>query len=290
MPAEPLPVCEPPRPPSRPKFQAPPGATDCHFHIFGPRENYPLSPGRSYDPVEASVDAYLAMAAVLGLQRMVVVQASIYGTDNSCTLDAVEQFGRARASAVAVIDDSFDTQALRELDRRGVRGVRFNAVSGNGTPLDQLETVAGRIAQFGWHIQLFAQGEQLPQLADRVLRLPVPVVIDHMGQVATGRGLDSPEFQALLRLLGSGRCWVKLSGYRVAASGPPYADLKAPAQALIAAAPERCVWGTDWPHPHLESRPMPDDGVLLDLLGEWAPDAEQRRRILVDNPATLYGF
>jgi predicted TIM-barrel fold metal-dependent hydrolase len=273
-----------------PRLKAPPGAIDCHFHIFGPTDRYPQSPGRSYDPVEASVEAYLAMAATLGLQRMVVVQASIYGTDNSCTLDAVDRFGRHRACAVAVVDDSFDAAALRALDRRGVRGVRFNAVSGNGTPLDQLETLARRIEPLGWHLQLYAHGAQLPELAERLLAPPVPVVIDHMGQVPTGRGLDSPEFQVLLRLLRSGRCWVKLSGYRIAANGPPYADVLAPARALIAAAPERCVWGTDWPHPHLEGRPMPDDGLLLDLLGEWAPDPAQQRRILVDTPAALYGF
>jgi len=290
MPADHRPVCEPPRPPSRPKVKAPPGATDCHFHIFGTLERYPLSPGRSYDPVEAGIEAYLAMAATLGLQRMVVVQASIYGTDNACTLDAVERLGRDRACAVAVVDDSFDADALSALDRRGVRGVRFNAVSGNGTPLEQLETLAQRIAPLGWHLQLYAHGAQLPALAERLLRLPVPVVIDHMGQVPTSGGLDSPAFQALVRLLRSGRCWVKLSGYRIAASGPPYADVLTPARALIAAAPERCVWGTDWPHPHLEGRPMPDDGMLLDLLGEWAPEPAQQRRILVDNPAALYGF
>src|SRR5260370_17884284 len=136
--AEQLPVCEPPRPPSPPKRKAPPGATDCNFHIFGPTDHYKLSPGRSYDPVEASVESYLAMAAVLGLQRMVVVQASIYGTDNSCTLDAVEQFGRERACAVAVIDDGFDAAALRDLDRRGVRGLRIHAGAGNVTPVTRL--------------------------------------------------------------------------------------------------------------------------------------------------------
>ena len=284
------PVCEPARPPSPPKLETPSGATDCHFHIFGPQDRYPLSPGRSYDPVEAGTDAYLDMAATLGLDRMVVVQASIYGTDNSCTLDAVERFGRERACAVAVVDESFDADALSALHRRGVRGARFNAVSGNGTPLEQLETLAQRIAKLDWHLQLYAHGAQLPGLAERLLALPVQVVIDHMGQVPTDAGLESPEFQALLRLLRSGRCWVKLCGYRISAAGPPYADLLALARALIAAVPERCLWGTDWPHPHLEGRPMPDDGELLDLLGEWAPDPAERRRILVENPAALYGF
>ncbi len=290
MPAARRPVCEPPRPPSAPSERAPAGATDCHFHIFGPSDKYPLSPGRSYDPVTADIDAYLAMADVLGLQRMVVVQASIYGTDNACTLDAVAAFGRERARAVVVVDDSLGDGDLRALDRRGVRGVRFNAVSGNGTPLDQLETVAGRVAPLDWHVQLFAHGAQLPELEQRLLRLPVPVVIDHMGQVSPARGPDGPEAQALFRLLGSGRCWVKLCAYRSSLAGPPYADMAPLGRALIAAAPERCLWGSDWPHTHLEGRAMPDDGRLLDLLGEWAPDPAQRRRILVENPAALYGF
>ena len=272
-----------------PRWRAPAGAADCHFHIFGPQARYPLSPGRAYTPLEATMADYARVAGPLGLERFVVVQPSIYGTDNSCSLDAVATWGQHRARAVAVIDDGFDTPALQRLQAAGVRGVRFNAVSGNGTPLDQLATLARHAAPFGWHIQLYLYSEALLDLAPQLAALPVPVVIDHMGQVATGKGTTHSEFQALLRLLGSGRAWVKLCGYRSSSAGHPFDDAADQARALIAAAPERCVWGTDWPHPNFFGT-MPDAGELFDLLGEWAPDDATRRRILVDNPAALYGF
>ncbi len=288
MPTE-RPLCPPPKPPSAPRARAPSGATDCHFHIFGPYDRFPLSPGRSYDAPEAGIDAYRAMAGVLGLSRQIVVQASIFGTDNACTLDAVAAFGRAKARAIAVIDDAVTAPELAKLEAGGVVGVRFNAVSGNGTPLDQIEALAARIAPLGWHLQLYVDGAALIALAPRLSALPVPVVLDHMGGIRAAAGTEDPAFQALRRLLDTGRAWVKLCGYR-SSSGPPYADLLAPARALIAHAPERCLWGTDWPHPHLEGRAMPDDGVLLDLLYDWAGTDAAVRRILVDNPAILYGF
>ncbi|MBV9785427.1 MAG: amidohydrolase family protein [Acidisphaera sp.] len=282
--------CLPPREHvTTPSWRSPEGGCDCHFHIFCPFDRYPLHPGRSYTPQrEASVAEYRAMADTLGLSRGVVVQASIHGTDNRCTLASVAELGADRYRAVVVVDDTADAAALAAMHAAGARGVRFNAVSGNGTPLEQLALLARRIAPLGWHIQCYVHGEQLPELAPRLAALPVPVVIDHAGGVAPAKGLGHPEFQALLRLLGSGRAWVKLSFYRPSA-GPPYADMQPQIRALIEAAPERCVWGTDWPHPSLE-RDMPDDGVLFDLLGEWMPEAATRRRILVDNPAALYGF
>lgn len=272
-----------------PKLKAPAGSTDCHFHIFGPHARYGLSPGRSYTPPEALVEQYLALAATLGLERMVVVQPSIYGTDNACTLDAVARFGQARARAVVVIDDQAAPHQLRRMHEAGARGVRFNAVSGNGTPLEQLHTLARRIAPLGWHLQLYVHGEQLAELASAIPALGLPVVIDHMGGVSTAKGVDHPEFRALLRLLEGGRAWVKLCGYRSSEAGYPFADVAPMAKALIAAARERCLWGTDWPHPSY-MRTMPDDGELLDLLGTWAPDAALQRRILAENPVTLYGF
>jgi len=274
---------------STPARLAPPGACDCHFHIFGPHDRYPMSPGRAYTPPEATMADYDTIRTTLGLQRFVVVQPSIYGIDNRCTLDAVAAFGPARARAVAVIDDSFDAAALASLHAAGVRGVRFNAVSGNGTPLEQLATLAGRIAPLGWHLQLYLHGGALPDLAPVLAALPVPVVIDHMGQVASVKGVAHPEFQALRRLLDGGHAWVKLCGYRSSSAGYPFHDMLDQARALIAAAPERCLWGTDWPHPNFMGT-MPDDGALLDLLGEWAGSERQRHRILVDNPAVLYGF
>ena len=218
---------------------------------------------------------------------MVVVQPSIYGTDNACTLDAVARFGRERAVAVAVIDETFDDAALRRLDEAGVRGVRFNLVSGNSTPLEQLEAVCRRIAPLGWHLQLYAEGEQVAALAPALLKLPVPVVLDHMGGVRTSLGAAHPQFIALLRLLRSERIWIKLCSYRIAASAR-WDDAADNVRAVVAAASERCVWGTDWPHAKME--PMPDAGRLLDQLFAWVSDKATRHQILVDNPARLYRF
>ncbi len=274
---------------TKPKLQAPPGTTDCHFHIFGPHARYPLHPGRHYTPPEATVPDYQAMAATLGIERMVVVQPSIYGTDNRCTLDAVAAFGPGRARAIAVINDRITAPELRRLHEAGVRGVRFNAVNGNGTPLEQLSTLARRAAPLGWHVQLYVSAGQLLELAPSLRGLGLPVVIDHMGGVASDQGVAHPAFQALLRLIEAGRTWVKLTFYRNSVSGQPFTDAEPLAAALIAAAPERCLWGTDWPHPNY-LKPMPDDGELLDLLGAVAPEARLRRQILADNPGELYGF
>jgi predicted TIM-barrel fold metal-dependent hydrolase len=271
-----------------PKQKAPPLSCDCHFHIFGPYDRYPMSPGRNYTPPPALVPAYLELADTLGLQRMVVVQASIYGTDNAVTLDAVHRFGLHRARGVAVIDDSFDVAALRRLHEQGVRGVRFNMVSGNGTPEDQLEALGRRVAPLGWHIQIYAEGEKIQAIGPLLARLPVEVVIDHCGGVMAGLGVRHPQFQALLRLMETGRAWMKLCGYRASSAGAPWADVEPNVKALVAKAPERCVWGTDWPHPQMD--PAPEAGLLLDQFFEWVPDAAVRQAVLVDNPARLYEF
>jgi predicted TIM-barrel fold metal-dependent hydrolase len=271
-----------------PAQKAPALTTDCHFHIFGPYDRYPLSAGRRYDPPPALVPDYLAMAETIGIERMVVVQASVSGTDNGVTLDAVAQFGLHRARAVVVIDDSFPDAALRQMHDQGARGVRFNIATGGGTPEDQLESLARRLAPLGWHIQIYADGDKLEALAARLAKLPVEVVIDHCGGVTAGLGTAHPQFQTLLRLLDTGRAWIKVCSYRVSSAGQPWADAKPNVQALVAAAPERCVWGTDWPHPQMN--PVPDARGQYDYFVEWVPDAAVRQRILVDNPAKLYGF
>lgn len=275
---------------SKPHWQPPANSTDCHMHIFGPYDRYPLSPGRGYTPPEASVAAYREMCAAIGVSRTVIVQPSIYGTDNAVTLDAVAALGRDRARAVVVVDDSFDLAALRAMGTQGACGVRFNAVSGNGTPLEQLEALGERLASLGWHLQLYAHSAEMVALEPILARLPCPLVIDHMGGVKTAEGgLDNAGFKALLRLLEGG-AWAKLCGYR-SSTGHPYADVAGMARAMIAAAPDRCVWGTDWPHPSLHTpEEVPDDGHLMDLLADWAPAEAQRQAILVDNPARLYGF
>ena len=276
--------------PKSPRRRPPPGSCDCHYHIFGPADRYTYAPVRGYTPPDCLVEDFERMQATLGFERSVIVQPSVYGTDNRCSLDAVVRLGRERARGVAVIDDKTPDSELDALDRAGFRGAQFNLVSKGALPLDLLEPIAGRLADRGWHLQVFVNGEVLAEMAPRLARLPTEIVIDHMGHVDASQGTGQPGFRALAGLLGSGRAWVKLSGaYRVD-TGPAPWPLAAPiAKALIAANAERCVWGTDWPHPDLHG-PMPDDGDLLDALYDWVPDEEILRAILVDNPARLYGF
>ena len=271
-----------------PRRRAPEGACDSHFHIFGPYDQFPLSPARPYTPPPALIPHYRDMASTLGLTRQVVVQASVYGTDNAVTLDAVAQFGKS-ARAIVVVDDAASPAELRRMADQGAVGVRFNAVSGNGTPVEQLESLARRVADLGWHIQLYMKGPALMALAPRLAALPVPLVLDHMAGVRASDGPDGAELAAALRLIEGGRAHVKICGYR--ASVAPYADLAPIARRFVEAAPERCVWGTDWPHTQFASEAqMLDDGMLLDWLFDWVPDAGMRHRILVENPAKLYGF
>ncbi len=274
---------------SEPKSLIPQGATDCHFHIFGPRKQYPIVSTSLYDPQESTVDNYLAMASTLGLDRRVIVQASIYGTDNSCLLDAIKDMGPAQTRGIAVVDSSVSDDTLRTLDAAGVRGIRFNAVSG-GISLDDLPQLARRIAPFGWHVQLWIKGEGLAAIEPVLAALPVPVCIDHLGQIDPRKGLDHAEFRCLERCLRGGRTWIKLLVYRTSMQAYPHDDVEDQVRAIVATAPDRCVWGTDWPHPLLEHQAMPDAGQLLDLLHSWMNDEEQFRRVLVDNPAELYGF
>ncbi len=277
------PDCAPAKPrPNPPRHRAPPGACDCHFHVFGPYDRFPLDAGRPYTPPEASAAHYAATAEILGLERRVIVTASVSGTDNAVTMDAVRRLDPARSRAIVVVDEACDLSALAA---GGAVGVRFNAVSGNGASLDALEGLARRIAPLGWHVQVFTN--DLPALAGRLAALPVPVVLDHMGGAQAAAGPDGPAMRALLRLLEGGRAWVKLSGYRSAP--PPYAGVGALARRLLQAAPERCVWGTDWPHTGFATEAeMLDDGTLLDWLHDWTGSDWQR--VLVDNPARLYGF
>ena len=272
-----------------PKVKAPKLSADCHFHIFGPFDKFPLDPGRHYEPPLALIEDYLALAETVGLERMVIVTPSPYGTDNRVTLDAIERFGRHRAVGVAVIEERWDDAALRRLSDAGIRGARFNLVSGNGTPVDQLQALAKRLVPLGWHIQVYADGETLVGIAPVLAKLPVPVVVDHIGGVKAALGTAHPQFQALLRLLDSGNAWVKTCSYRASSTGHPWADTGPNVRALVAAAAERCVWGTDWPHSSMKA-PIPEAGALLDQFFDWVPDAATRQRILVDNPARLYGF
>jgi len=283
-------LCQPARATvTPPTVKAPAKSVDCHFHIFGPDARYPYSAKRGYTPPEALIPQYEAMIATLGIERMVIVHPSVYGTDNRCSLDSMAALGRERCRMVAVVDDSIADADLKRMDEAGVRGARFNLVNAGGPSRDALERTVRRIAPLGWHLQVYIAGEQLAELAPMLGRLPVPVVVDHMGQIMTGWGVTHPAVSALRRLIDGGRGWVKLCGYRCSSAGYPYADVTPLARALIATAAERCVWGSDWPHPDLAGT-VPDDGALLDLLTAWAPDAALRHKILVENPAALYGF
>lgn len=285
------PLSEPPLTATKPKHRGPVGSTDCHFHIFGAHDKYPLSPGRGYTPSEESnFNTYSIMADTLGIDRVVIVNPTPYGEDHAITLDSLELFGRDRARGVAIIDDSFSDATLRNFADKGFVAARVNDLNTNTVPVSKMDEVIRRIAPLDWHLELYVEGSALIALESKILSLPVPVVIDHMGRIPTLRGIDSPEFKTLLHLLESGKCWIKMCGYRSSVQGPPYDDLLEPAQKIISVAPDKCVWGTDWPHPRREGPLLPDDGKLIDLLYEWAGSDEQFHRILVDNPAKLYHF
>ena len=288
-----LPTCQPPDPDTRtPAIKAPPGACDTHCHVYGPRAAYPLAATRRYDPPLCPVEDHRRMLATLGVERAVLVQASPYGTDNSALLDAVAAMaGRYRGIAVVAPDVAEDE--LARLHAGGVRGVRMSTLPKSRVGPEHMEALAARIKGFGWLVQIHLdQSDHLPALAERFGRLPVPVLVDHFGRVRGGEGIEIAGFQALLDLLrGTENVWAKLcSFYRLSAQGgPAYGDMEAPARALIAARPDRLVWGTNWPHPNHKGE-MPNDGDLFDALFGWIGDAAVRKAILVDNPARLFGF
>jgi predicted TIM-barrel fold metal-dependent hydrolase len=271
-----------------PRLAVPPNACDCHMHIYDSR--FPVAPTATLRPPDATVDDYRLLQQRIGTVRNVVVQPSTYGTDNRCTLDAVARIGPS-ARAVAVVDTTVSDEELRRLAGQGVRGIRFNLVQAGATTIDMVEPLSKRVNDLGWHVQIHMLGDQIAQIEDLLLRLPTPIVFDHMGRIPLAGGIDHPAFPVIRKLLDKGNTWVKLSGaYMNTKVGPPtYSDVRELAQAYIQAAPERMVWATDWPHPTVKDA-KPDDAVMLDLLLDWAPDAGTRQRILVENPEVLYGF
>lgn len=282
-------LCQGPDPhPRKPRIAMPPGATDTHFHLFGPSSEYPLVDVREYTPPLVTPAMARQLFDTLGIQRAVVIQPSVYGEDNRAQLVGAKDVGiPIRAVIVAGYETS--DKELAKLHEQGARGLRFILAHPGGLPLSDLEPFAERIKDMGWHIQLLAKGSQLLELAPRIEKLACPAVIDHIGMIRPADGIQQPAFQAVLRLLNQGH-WVKLSGgYRLSQETPPYRDLIPYVQALVAAQPDRIVWASDWPHAFVKGQ-MPNTTDLVDLLGEWVPDAAMRRRILVDNPAVLYGF
>jgi 2-pyrone-4,6-dicarboxylate lactonase len=286
--------CPPPDPnPRPPRFAMPADAIDSHAHLFGPESKYPYSPKRGYTPPDATLSAYDALHRALGIARGVLIQPSVYGTDNSLMLDALRAQVRPLRAVVA-LEATVSDRDLDDMNALGVRGIRVNFVDKGGMPydsLDELERLARRLQPFGWHVELLVHVHEDPALMRRLGTLPVDICVGHLGYMPAAFGADHPGFKEFLALMREGRCWVKLTGsYRITGSAAtPYVDVAPLAQALVAARPDRIVWGTDWPHVIVKI-PMPNDGPLLDQLADWVPDADLRRRILVDNPAALYRF
>ena len=283
-------MCAAPRAnPRKPKLVLPPGATDSHAHVFGPRGQYGYAGDRLYTPPAVFLSDYLHMLDAVGIERAVIVQSGVHGTHNAVLVDALaESNGRLRA--IALIDESMSDLDLAALTGAGVRGFRSNLVAKTGVQFEAAKRLARRVAPLGWHVQFLLDIENFPTLDEVLADFPVEVVIDHMGRPDTARGVTAPGFQALIRFLQGGRGWSKLSApYRTSNQAFPYTDIVPFARALVDAVPDRLVWGSDWPHVMLET-PMPDDGDLVDLIATWIPEAYARQLVLVDNPKRLYGF
>jgi predicted TIM-barrel fold metal-dependent hydrolase len=281
-------TCAPPLPVVKPLgIKLPDKACDCHFHIFD-KPSVQVE-GRSYTAPLAPLNDYRTLQKKLGLTRSVIVQPSVYGRDNRTTLGV--KGGDPDMRAVVVIDAATPKEHLAELADAGAVGCRVNLLFASNVVHENLQELAHRIADFGWHIQILADLSNLENISDIVKALPVPVVFDHLGHIPADKGVKSSAFQRCLKLLSEGDIWVKLSGaYRVTAQDSPgYLDVRPMVEALVRSNPERLVWGSDWPHPQIPVA-MPDDTDLLRLFLEWVPEAEARQKILVDNPGLLYDF
>jgi predicted TIM-barrel fold metal-dependent hydrolase len=271
-----------------PNLKAPPKACDCHVHIYDGVRFPPSRPGSRMQP-NAGVPDYRLLQQRIGASRTVVVTPAAYVFDNAVTLDAIARLG-PRALGAAVVHPSVTDAELKRLAGGGIRGIRFTQFdpSTAATTLDMIEPLARRVEPLGWHVQIHLRADQIVAAADLLQRLPGTIVFDHLGRLSQPAGIDDPAFAVIRRMLDRGRAWMKLSGAYMMAKPPAYAEASAVARAYIAAAPERMVWGSDWPHPTEQDKP--DDALLFNLLADWAPDSATRHRILVENPAMLYDF
>jgi 2-pyrone-4,6-dicarboxylate lactonase len=275
--------------PSEPNLRLPPGSWDTHCHIFGPKGLYPFAATTSREPADAPRERLFALHAMLGIERCVIVQSAVHGMDNRVVEDALAE-KRGAYLGVALLPPSVADDELRRLDRLGFRGVRFNFIKHlhQAASIEQVLGLAPRLADIGWHLQIHMEASLIEAMAPALERSPVPVVIDHIGRVDAGLGLQQAAFQHLLRLLQQDRFWVKVSGCdRITRSGPPYADALSFARKLVTEFPDRVLWGSDWPHPN-HPDPIPDDGMLVDIITEMAPSEELRRKLMVENPRRLY--
>ena len=276
--------------PSKPRFAPPAGAVDAHCHVFGPADKFPYAPERKYTPVDAPKEKLFALRDFLGFDKNVIVQASCHGTDNAALLDALAH-SNGKARGVAVIGEDVTDSALKAMDQVGVRGVRFNFVKllVDFTPRDVLESIAARIASLGWHIVVYFEMPDLPELESFFTALPTTIVVDHMGRPDVKKGVEHPEFQRYLRLLDKHEnIWSKVScPERLTIAGAPYDDVVPFARALVVGFPNRVLWGTDWPHPNMPVE-APDDGILVDVIPKIARNSALQKALLVDNPMRLY--
>jgi len=272
---------------SAPRLPTPPNACDTHMHIYEP--GYQLRAEASHPSQPGTLAHYREVQKQLGLTRTVIVAPSGYGADNTCTLEAMAKLGSS-ARGVAIVDPAAPDAEIDRLTKGGMRGIRYH-MRGGVLTWDTMPRMAARVAAFGWHVQLQCESRELSEHEAIITRLPCDLVIDHMGRFDAATPADDKDWRLLLKLLATGRCWVKLSGpYYGSKSGPPlYADKARIAKELIKAAPERMVWASNWPHPSYKKN-FPDEGRLLDLVADWTQDESLRKQILVTNPAKLYGF
>lgn len=284
--------------PSKPRFQLPPGSVDAHCHVFGPGEQFPYAPERKYTPCDASWQQLFALRDHLGFDKNVIVQATCHGADNRALVDALQR-SNGKARGVATVKRGVTDQELQAMHAAGVRGVRFNFVKRlvDFTPKDELMEIAGRIAPLGWHVVIYFEAVDLPELWDFFTSLPTTVVVDHMGRPDVTKPVDGPEFELFLKFMREhSNVWSKVScPERLSVSGPPalngernaYRDVVPFARKVVETFPDRVLWGTDWPHPNLKGH-MPDDGLLVDFIPHIATTPELQKKLLVDNPTRLY--
>ncbi|TXM89961.1 amidohydrolase family protein [Methylobacterium sp. WL30] len=277
-----------PHPAGPTRYAVPAGAVDSHAHVIGRPPAHPFVENRSYTPPAAPAQAYLAMLDATGMAHGVLVQVSVHGTDNRLLLETLAA-NAERLRGIAVIPLGLPERDLRAMKDAGIVGLRLNVLYGGGIDFAAVEAYGALAREMGWHLQFLIDARSLPPLAQRLSRLPVPFVVDHMGHMPTAAGLSDPGFSTLVALVRDG-AWVKLSGaFRTSVAGAPYADTIPFARALNDAAPERCLWGSDWPHVAAWDGP-PKLATLLDLIADWVPDEARRRRLFVENPRALYGF
>lgn len=275
---------------SKPRFAPPPGAVDAHVHVFGPEAAFPFSPKAKYHPQDATPEMLFALRDRLGFSRNVIVQASCHGTDNSATLAAIAK-SNGTARGVAVVDPAISDAELRDLHAGGVRGVRFNFLKRlvDDAPKDRFLDIARRIAPLGWHVVVYFEADILEELLPFLEAIPTIIVVDHLGRPDIAQGADGKDITAFRKLMDDHpRIWTKVSGAeRLSGPGAPYDDFVEVVRPVVAAYPDRVLWGSDWPHPNMEHR-IPDDGLLVDVIPRIAPTAEQQRKLLIDNPMRLY--